>query len=267
MKPSELATRGRQLLLAGDQGTGKSTQILTLKGRKFMYIFGQNAIPIAKRLTDEDELSLWLPDPGTLDIFPHSVKKEGKVARASKYDKRRVPDTYDRWAEDFDNKLSEDYFSSFEWLIVDDLTGLYGLNFDAISSIQISAGSLDDRNDYQISGNQLSNVARLLWTAPCNVLAMAHVELRQDNRSKLLEEQLFLPGSARTRVPHNFDSLLTETETSPDGEVKYFVSRQKDKKHKFIRCSFPMAPRVDVTLDFKKPLQVQGLQKILDDAI
>ena len=106
------------ILLVGPTGSGKTSQILTLPGKKFVYIFDPNAL--ATLQGHDVEYGLFLPDvlevDSTLKGFNKNAKKDDKPASA------REPRVYMDWGEDFNGRVEKDYFKDFDWICFDSLT-------------------------------------------------------------------------------------------------------------------------------------------------
>src|SRR5512146_2529549 len=98
-----------RLLVLGRGGSGKSTQIWTLPGRKFAYLFDPNAL-LSLRGCDL-EYEQFLPDSLELDA---TLKGFNKGAKDDKLKSSREPTVYMRWVEDLNRRGDAGFFKEFD---------------------------------------------------------------------------------------------------------------------------------------------------------
>jgi hypothetical protein len=116
-----------RFLILGDTGSGKTTQILTLPGKKFMYLFDSNALLSLKgQDVDYEE---FLPDKLNLNI--KSLKKETGGDDLTKH----KSDLYLQWQSDFEDKLKTGFFDQYSVIGMDSATTFLDLVMDRILTI------------------------------------------------------------------------------------------------------------------------------------
>lgn len=185
-----------RIILAGNTGTGKTTQILTLPGKKFVYIFDPNCLrSIRGHDVDYEE---FLPESTELDS---TLKGFNKGARDDKPASEREPTLYLRWVEDLNKREQDGKFKEYDWIIFDSLTFLAQSLMDRQLYINNRYGKVEDLGDYRVVGSKLSDVFRTITSLPVNIYATGHLTSYQDEKTKKTEVQLQLPGKARVMLP------------------------------------------------------------------
>lgn len=236
----------QRVLTIGDIGTGKTQQFLTLPGKKYLYVFDPNAIAtIAGWDVDYDE---FLPGADETDFYPTSIKKGGKVFR----DTKRVfePTTYLRWTEDVNEKVDKGFFDAYDVVGLDGLTMFSAAAMDRILWLQNKVDRDDERTDYRIAGDKISNALRALTQLKAIFYCTAHIDMVQDEKTKRVFKRIMLPGGARTRVPTLFTNVLILKGELDDstGEYKYIAQTRPDRENPIARTSMLLDTEVDVTI-------------------
>jgi GTPase SAR1 family protein len=249
-----------RVLLVGPTGSGKTSQMHTLPGKKFAYIFDPGALSSLKGLDLEYEL--FLPDVADLDA---TLKGFNKGAKDDKPASAKEPKTYMRWVKDLNDKAESGFFKDFDWICFDSLTFLSKAIFDRQLFINGRFGGIEDLADYRVVGSKLSEVFRSVTGLPNNIMATGHIDSFQDDKTKRIEVQLSLPGSARRMLPLLFTDILLCSYKEEDGKSRWSVrSRPEERGLKTIRTSIRDLPiEQDVTIeDFTRPTDF-GLGKLL----
>jgi len=232
----------KRILLAGRTGTGKTTQIWSLPGKKFAYIFDPNALsalvaqPPYREKGCDLEYEIFLPEISDVDTSLKGFNKGSKDDTAPGK-RKREPQLYNRWEE---HVLNKD-FAGYDWLIIDSLTFLSKAIMDRQLFINNKYGGTEDVADYKIVGAKMSEVFGAITGSPLNIFCTAHLSVFQDEKTAKLETQLYLPGRARTMLPLQFtDIFLAVTKDGDKGETRYEVRTRPDPKGlQDIRTSIP----------------------------
>src|SRR5258708_37765572 len=110
------ANEPRKFLLLGDTGSGKTTQFLTLPGKKYAHLFDPNALPSLKGYdVDYDE---YLPTP--VSAAATSLKKEIPGDKKG----TTTSAVYQRFESEFDERLKSGFFDPYDWIGFDSATTL-----------------------------------------------------------------------------------------------------------------------------------------------
>jgi GTPase SAR1 family protein len=259
-KDAALSTR-ETIVLVGPTGSGKTTQIWSLPGRKFAYIFDPNALTSLRGLDlDYEE---FLPDAVEMDA---TLKGFNKGAKSDKPSSSREPTVYNRWIEDLNAKFDSGFFDDYDWLIIDSITLMSAAIMDRQMYINNRYGGIEDLGDYRIVGSKLAEVFRSLASMDINIFATGHITSFQDEKTKKIETLLDLPGKGRSRIPLLFANIwLAHGTTDAKGNRLHEIQTAPEARGlQVIRSSIKgLDLREDVTIaDFANP-EASGIGAIL----
>jgi hypothetical protein len=250
------ATSAHKILILGDTGSGKTTQILTLPGRTFAYLFDPNAI---LSLQGSDiEYEEFLPDK--LNLAMSSLTKgKGDAGKPG-----LVSNLYNEWERDFTNRLNSGYFEDFDNIAFDSATTFLDLAMDRVLSINGRFGQWPQQDDYGPQMISFLNVCRSLTGTGKTILMTGHMETYQDKLTSRVFRGPLMTGKLKTKIPLLFsDIFVADCETSGD-TVNHRIQTTKDRLTSCVRTSFKgLASFEDVTLDFEQPLQGQGIGRLI----
>jgi hypothetical protein len=251
----------RRVLLAGRTGTGKTTQVRTLPGRKFAYIFDPNAL---SSLAGTDlEYELFLPDTEALDM---TLKGFSKGSRDDRPKRPKEPLLYNKWGEDINGRFDTGFFQDFDWLILDSLTFLTKAIMDRQLYINNRYGGVEEIADYKVVGSKLAELFGAITSLPLHILCTAHLQIYQDEKTSKIETQLYLPGRARTILPLQFtDIFLCQTKDDEKRGTTYEIRTRPDSRGlQDIRTNIPGLTAVeDVTIKNLRNPTDYGLGRLL----
>ena len=242
----------RKFLLLGDTGGGKTTQFLTLPGRKFAYLFDPNAI---LSLQGHDlEYEEFLPD--RLNLSVKSLAK-GRGDSTTNFQN----DLYVSWEKDFNDRIKGGYFDNIDAILFDSATTLLDLIMDRVLTINGRAGSWPQQDDYGPQMLAFQNVCRQLTALGKTVVMTGHVEMKQDELTKRIYRSPMLTGRLKTKVPLLFsDIYLCEATNDGKGVTKHTIQTVPDRTMTTIRCTMKgLNPVEDVTIDWNKPIESPGI--------
>lgn len=246
------ATSAHKILMLGDTGSGKTTQMLTLPGKTFAYLFDPNAI-----------LSLQGADIEYEEFLPDRLNLSINSLKAGKGDGNRSgvqSDLYVEWEKDFTQKLRDGFFDDFDNIGFDSATTFLDLVMDRVLTINGRAGQWPQQDDYGPQMLSFTSVVRTLTATGKTIFMTGHMETYQDKLTSRVFRGPLMTGKLKTKIPLLFsDIFIAEAETAGDSVV-HKIQTTKDRLTSCVRTSFKgLAPFEDVTLDFNKPLQGQGV--------
>lgn len=246
-----------RFLVLGDTGSGKTTQFLTLPGKKFAYLFDSNAL-LTLRGHDVD-YEEFLPDQLNLSVHSLSKDKGGDKTTAYK------SDVYREWEKDFDKKQEEGFFDAYDVIGMDSATTLLDLIMDRILTINGRPGQWPQQDDYGPTMIVFTNICRTLISMGKTIYMTGHLEIQQDQLTKKIYRSPMMTGKLKAKIPLLFsDILIAEAESDGKGATSYRLQTAKDRITTAVRTSIRgLEAFEDVTLDWKKPLEGQGLGKLL----
>jgi|SRR5215831_8896871 len=246
-----------RFLILGDTGSGKTTQILTLPGKKFVYLFDSNAL-LSLRGHDVD-YEEFLPDQLNLNVHSLSKDKGGDKLTAHK------SDLYLQWQTDFEDKLKTGFFNPYDVIGIDSATTLLDLIMDRLLTINGRPGQWPQQDDYGPQMITFTNICRQLVGMGKTIYMTGHLEYKQDELTKRIYRQPMMTGRLRGKIPLLFsDIFLAEAETDGKGKVNYKFQTSKDRMTTAVRTSIRgLEAFEDVTIDWNQPLESQGLGQLL----
>jgi hypothetical protein len=249
-----------KILMLGTTGAGKTTQFLTLPGKKFIYLFDPNGI-LSLQGYDID-YEEFLPDVMNLDVV--SLKKADGRQPISVM-RRRSPDTYRNWEKDFEKKIEDGFFNDYDWIGMDSFTTFSDLVMDEVLRINNRPDSWPQQDDYGPQMLSLKNVVRTFASLDKHIYFTGHMEMKQDALTKKITNTPIMTGRLKATLPLLFSEIFVATATgSSEGDVSYSLQCTPTRDTPLIRTSIKgLEAFEDVTLDFTKPLANQGLGKIL----
>ncbi len=245
-----------KILLLGDTGSGKTTQLLTLPTPRFAYLFDPNAILSLKGFDVEYEEFL----PDRLNLSVRSLKKDVGDRTTS-----HKNDLYVEWERDFNQKLDSGFFDSFSTIALDSATTLLDLIMDRVLTVNGRAGQWPQQDDYGPQMLAFTSIIRTLTSLNKTVLVTGHIEVKQDNLTQRIFRSPMMTGRLKTKIPLLFSDIFgCETEVDSKGNKRHRIQTTPDRLTATIRTSIKnLEPFEDVTLDFSRDLTTQGIGGLL----
>lgn len=248
----------KKFLLIGPTGSGKTSQLLTLPGKKFAYLFDPNAIDsLQGHDVDYEE---FLPDRLNLSIKSLSTAKGGdKTTNHQNF-------VYQEWEKDFNAKMQSGFFNDYDVIAIDSMTTFLDLIMDRVLTINGRAGSWPQQDDYGPQMVSFINICRSLTALDKTVFMTGHIETRQDETTKRIIRQPMMTGRLKIKVPLLFsDVFVTATEVDNQGKATHKIQTTPDRMTDTIRTSIKgLEPFEDVTIDWSKPVVGQGIGGLLN---
>jgi GTPase SAR1 family protein len=215
-----------RLLVVGPTGSGKSTQIWTLPGRKFAYVFDPNTMPTIRGCNVDYEE--FFPEFLEMDT---TLKGFNRGAKSDRPKKPKEPTVYLDWGNNINEKVESGFFNNYDWLIIDSVTFLSKAAMDRTLYLNGRYGDLEDRADYRVVGSKLSDIFNAISGLPINVYCTGHIRAFQDDKTQKIITQINLPGKSREVLPLMFTNVwLSKTEEDEDGKVRYMVRTKPETR-------------------------------------
>jgi len=256
-----------RILLAGRTGSGKSSQIWTLPGRKFAYIFDPNSLSSLQGCDLDYEL--FMPDVLDVDMTLKGFNKNPATQKTYVGDKpkRKVePVVFNKWADHFNGQYDKGFFDNYDWLIFDSITFFEKSVMDRNLFINNRYGDIEDIADYRIVGSKISEIFGTITAMRINIYATGHLSQFQDEKTKKLSIELKVAGKAKTMLPLQFSNIwLARVGEDEKGERRYEIRTIPEPRgFQDVRSSIRgLKPDEDVTIkDFAKAKDY-GIGKLL----
>lgn len=250
--------QNHRFLILGPTGSGKTSQILTLPGRKFIYLFDPNAL-LSLRGNDV-EYEQFLPTQLSMDV--RSLSRDNK--KSDKLMATKGSEVYLDWEKDFESKIDSGFFDNFDVIGLDSCTTFLDLIMDRILTINGRPGQFPGQDDYPPQMVAFTNVMRTLNGLGKMIYVTGHLKTDQHELTKKILRQPMMTGQLREKIPLLFsDVLVTSAENDGKGNISYTIQTVADREV-IARTSIKgLNPVEDVTLDWSKPLDNQGLGGLL----
>lgn len=248
-----------RLLVVGPLGVGKTTQFLTLPGKKFAYLFDPNA---RQSLQGHDvDYVEFVPDIQDVSLSIQTLKKDVK----DKDTRRKAPQTYLNWETDFEERLEADFFKDYDWLSFDGLTTFSEIIMDRVQYLNQRLGKHPEQADYTAEMNAMKNIFRTATNIGVNLYATAHTEVHRDEEISKTYAQLVMTGRNRVRVPMRFTQIYAlEAEKGAKGVQEWLCYTVPDRNHPALRTTVKnLAPVEPVNIDWAKSPIGQGLGRFV----
>lgn len=253
-----------KFLMLGTTGSGKTSQILTLPGKKFMYLFDPNAI-LSIRGHDVDYEEFYATDL-TLDVKSLSAVAPGSTERkGDKIMGKKASEVYLAWEKDFAAKMESGFFNNYNVIGMDSCTTFLDLIMDRILTINGRPGQFPGQDDYGPQMVTFTNVVRTLAGMGKMIYFTGHIELEKDELSQTIYRVPVMTGKLKSKIPLLFSDIFSmECSNDGKGNVSYKIQTVQDRRTPTVRCSFKgLQPYEDVTIDWSKPVVGQGIGGIL----
>ena len=247
-----------RILAIGPAGSGKTTQLRTLPGKKLLFCFEDNALNSLQGDSDID-YQLYLPD--VVEIAPRSLSSKQNVRSTPATGEK--PNAFDNFVRDFNSLLQDNQkatFGKYDVIEIDSLTSLSKAVMDSVLWLNNRMGQQPALDDWAAQLNTIENTIRKITSLPKMVYITAHDSLMQDDLTKKIVNELVLTGQLKTRIPMLFSDILKfQCE-----DEKFSMLTQPDRYNVKVRRSLPdLDAVVDVTIkDLSKP-QDFGLGKLM----
>jgi len=250
-----------QILAIGYAGAGKTSQFLTLPGKKFAYLFDPNAKASLKGY--DVEFEEYLPRDLNLDV--KSLSKDKKAPKVMSTNSAAV---YEEWEKDFEDRIQGGFFADIDWLMVDSFTTLGDLVMDRVLAINGRPDTWPMQDDYGPQMLTLKNITRACTSLGINVYMTAHLELQQDKLSSRVFHTPVLTGKLKSKLPTMFSDLFVfDADTDKDGAGVFRMQTKPTRDNPLVRTSIKGLDLFeDVTLDWNsnEGIEGQGLGGILN---
>lgn len=252
-----VTSAAHRILMLGNTGSGKTTQILTLPGKKYVHIFDQNALLSLRGYdVDYDE---YMPDPIGMAV---SSMAKGKADPQG----IKSSQSYVRFEQEFNARLQNGFFDQYEWICFDGATTLLDLIMDRVLTINGRFGTWPHQDDHGPVMIAFTNICRNLTALGKGVYMTGHLETRQDQVTQKIETRPMMTGRLVVKIPLLFsDVFAADAIPDKDGHAMYRIQTVPTLDIKTVRTSIKgLEPYENVTINFKEPVEGQGLGGLLN---
>lgn len=245
----------KRILLLGDTGSGKTSQFLTLPGRKYLYIFDPAAMTTLRGYDlDYDE---YLSTP---------IRAAAKSLAKDKGDpSKTTSDIYRQFESTFDERLQNGFFDAYDWVGFDSITTLLDIIMDRILTINGRLGQWPLIDDWGPQMMAFTNICRTVTGLGKNLFMTGHMQDKTNRKTNTVSRQPMMTGQLVQKIPLLFSDILgCDTARDEKENVAYQLITVRDYDFTVIRTSIKgLDPVENVTIDWTKDPVGQGLGGIL----
>lgn len=230
-----------RVLLMGNAGGGKTTQVRTLPGKTFMYAFDPNIRGTLKGFQGDLDLKQFLPDIDDVDLNLKILRTtKDRQAIGDRTKRPFEPLTYIEWEEDFEERAHTGWFEKegYNNLWFDSFTTFQDMMMDRILWLNGHPGKQPEHDDWAIQINSLKMIWRVVTSLKMNIVATAHTEMRQDDVTSRVYQHIMLTGRLRTRLPQLFTDIFPCMCQSDATDEHFVFQTRPSREWPTVRCSF-----------------------------
>lgn len=243
----------QKVICVGEPGSGKTAQIATLNGKKFVYAFDPGTLPLLSTRKIDADVEEFLPDVATVDF---SIKgfNRGSKSDAPSNKKSPEPTAYTAWEKHFNDWFDRGLFDAYDWIVFDSLTLFVKAIMNRLLFLNNRFGDIEELSDYRVVGNKLSTAFTAIASMKKNLYVTGHITTFQDETTKRITTQLGIPGASRDMLPKLFSNIWLLQASAEDKAGYTMLTRAEPRGFQAIRTMIPnLQPREDVTIDWSRP--------------
>jgi hypothetical protein len=171
------------------------------------------------------------------------------------------------WEKDFNSRIEDGFFDDYDVVALDSATTFLDLIMDRVLTINGRSGAWPQQDDYGPQMITFINVCRSLMALNKTIVMTGHMEIKKDELQQRIFRTPMMTGRLKTKIPLLFsDIFVCETENDGRGGIKHRIQTVPDRITTTIRTSFKgLEPFEDMTIDWDKPLEEQGLGRLIAD--
>lgn len=261
--------KAHTIFMLGTTGSGKTAQIVSLPGKKFVYIWEPNALETLRGYPNIDFLE-FLPEDNELELRLKGFNTGSKTDRPGTDQKGEAePKLFLRWYDDYVARRKAGFFPQYDWLCTDSYTFMVAAMMERQMYLDKRNGEPPDKGDYRVVGDSLRRIMLSQQAIGVNIFMTGHLSVYKDEKTAKIMVQPNLPGQARVMIPLGCTNIW---QAEHNGEAsKGFVIRTKPDPQglREIRTTIPNLKEfedVSLTVDsqgrFTKPEQ-EGIGRLL----
>lgn len=252
----------KTIFMIGDTGSGKTTQFLTLSGKKYLYIFDPNALQSIKGQDIEYDEFLATPVSSAVASLSKSGKADSPSSTSS--------DVFRLFEKQFDERTRAGFFDSYDWIGFDSATTLLDLIMDRVLTLNGRFGQWPQQDDYGPQIVAFVNLCRTITAMGKGLYMTGHLEEKQDQKTQRFSIRPMMTGRLIVKIPLLFSEVFVAGSDivnvkDKDGAATYTIQTVRSGTLACCRTSIRgLSPIENVTIDWSKPVVGQGIGGILN---
>jgi hypothetical protein len=254
----DLTGQKKNILVYGPTGSGKTQLFATIPGKKLIYMFDHAGLDTLTGLDIDYE---YFPPEAPLGI---SRTKHGSVDRRGP--KQTEPMAYANFEDHVEAMIAQD-FEGYDVVGFDSITTLQIMVMDRVLYINSRYGQAPEISDYNIVGDTILKIFRTVMSCSPLIYVTGHSDLVQDNVSKKVQNQFDTIKNIKRLLPRITTDVWISGVSGQGDKGKYTIQTMPSQEWPAAKNSMKLKYTEDVTLDFNKNLEEQGVGRFLKEAV
>ncbi|KKK86364.1 hypothetical protein LCGC14_2763970, partial [marine sediment metagenome] len=178
--------------------------------------------------------------------------------------KSRKPTIAAEFDTHVEQSLDGDFFDQYDVVGIDGLTLMGDAIMEEVLYLNGRAGQFPQQDDYGPQMIAINNITKALAGRVPTFFMTAHEELVKDEISGKIQNEILTTGKLRIRLPALFSEIYHCECRSTEKDEKFVIQTRPNRENPLIRCTLKgLEMFEDVTIDWSKPMESQGLGHIL----
>jgi hypothetical protein len=268
----DIKIEGSNYLFLGVVGSGKTVLWSTIPGRKFCYNFDPGGLKSVRGVDINYEeflpkdISTKMITSGISDTYPPLSQR-----------------VYNQWENDFETRLNSRWFTDknvthkdsdgtevqggVDVVVIDSASTWTNMIIDELQIRNNRVGLPPDfEHEFHTAMNLISRVVRTLTSLGITVVMCVHERTIQDKVTQRVMSELALVGQLRQSIPLLFDEIYHLEGRDEGGKAKFKILTRPTSIYQIARTRVGRGIYElweDVTVDFSKPIEGQGIAALM----
>jgi len=250
----DLTKAKKNILVYGPTGSGKTQLFATIPGKKLIYMLDHAGLD-----------TLAGPDID-YEYFPAESPTGITTTQKGKPDPRgpskKEPMAYANFEDAVEKQIEAD-FEGYDAIAFDSLTSLQMMLMDRILYINGRYGQVPELSDHNLVGDTILRIFRSVMACSPTIFVTGHSDLVQDDVSKKVQNLFDVKKNVRRILPRMISDVWISNVQEENNRGKFLLQTLPSREWPAAKNSMGLNFTEDVTLDFKKPLEEQGIGRFL----
>jgi len=246
----DLSPIKKNILNIGPTGSGKTTLFTTIPGKKFIYMFDPSGLVSIQGLDIDYEQ--FVPDSNI------GLRRSMKGHKDPKASRPVEPLAYANFEDHVEDMIANDFYD-YDVVGFDSLTKLQDIILDRQLWINSRYGQIPELSDYRIIGITMMAIFSEVVKHRPIIYITGHTDTTKDEIQGRVIDQFDIVKNLRRQLPRDLTDLWISSVEVREGKSAYKIQTAPDKRNQNAKSSFKLNFTEDVTLDFKKPREEQGI--------
>jgi hypothetical protein len=205
----------------------------------------------------------FFPDPHVGIRVPIPKKSDARV-RDPRASKPGEPLAYADFEDHIEHMIGNAFYD-YEIVGFHSVTSLQNMTMERLLFISGRQGQQPEWSDFNMVGESIMAIFRAVLATGASIYVEGHDDLVQDDKTKRIYRQFDVTKGVRRHLPRIITDMWISEVVDDRGQARYRIQSRPDKTWPQAKNSFDLDYFEDVTLDFKKPRDEQGIGAFLNE--